>query len=110
MGGQTALNIAVALAKNGALEYGVVNWSCYQQLKKRKIVNCLKRRWIGLVVCPRGTAKSVDEAKAIAQQIGTYPLIIRPAFTMGGGGRLAYNQEEFDGSSRYRQPSVPNLD
>jgi len=38
----------------------------------------------------------VDEAKAIAQQIGTYPTI-RPAFTMGGsGGGIAYNQEEFE--------------
>jgi len=39
---------------------------------------------IGVDVCPCGKAKSVDEAKAIAQQIGTYPNY--PAFTMGGSG------------------------
>ena len=52
---------------------------------------------IGVNMCPSGTASTVDEAKAIAQQIGSYPLIIRPAFTMGGsGGGIAYNQEEFE--------------
>jgi carbamoyl-phosphate synthase large subunit len=48
-------------------------------------------------VCPSGTASTLEESKAIALQIGTYPLIIRPAFTMGGtGGGIAYNQEEFE--------------
>jgi carbamoyl-phosphate synthase large subunit len=52
---------------------------------------------IGVAVCPSGTASTLEESKAIALQIGTYPLIIRPAFTMGGtGGGIAYNQEEFE--------------
>jgi carbamoyl-phosphate synthase large subunit len=52
---------------------------------------------IGVKVCPSGTASTLEESKAIAQRIGTYPLIIRPAFTMGGtGGGIAYNKEEFE--------------
>ncbi|NJO66503.1 MAG: carbamoyl-phosphate synthase large subunit, partial [Leptolyngbyaceae cyanobacterium RM1_405_57] len=52
---------------------------------------------IGVGVCPSGLAETMAEAKAIALEIGTYPLIIRPAFTMGGsGGGIAYNQEEFE--------------
>jgi carbamoyl-phosphate synthase large subunit len=43
----------------------------------------------------------MDEAKEIAKQIGTFPLIIRPAYTMGGtGGGIAYNQEEFETIAR----------
>jgi carbamoyl-phosphate synthase large subunit len=54
-------------------------------------------RRIGLEVCPSGLAQTIEEAKTIAQEIGTYPLIIRPAFTLGGsGGGIAYNQEEFE--------------
>ncbi|MEO0490389.1 MAG: carbamoyl-phosphate synthase large subunit, partial [Cyanobacteria bacterium J06659_2] len=52
---------------------------------------------IGVGVCPSGLANTMDEAWAIADTIGTYPLIIRPAFTLGGsGGGIAYNQEEFE--------------
>jgi carbamoyl-phosphate synthase large subunit len=101
MGGQTALNIAVALAKNGALEkYGVeligAKLPAIEKAEDRQLFKEAMDR-IGVNVCPCGTAKSVDSAKAIAQQIGSYPLIIRPAFTMGGsGGGIAYNQEEFE--------------
>jgi carbamoylphosphate synthase large subunit len=52
---------------------------------------------LGWPVCPSGLAETMDEAKQIAQQIGSFPLIIRPAYTMGGtGGGIAYNQEEFE--------------
>ncbi|MER3478037.1 MAG: carbamoyl-phosphate synthase large subunit, partial [Leptolyngbya sp. ERB_1_2] len=52
---------------------------------------------IGVGVCPSGLAETLEEAKVIGQQIGSYPLIIRPAFTMGGsGGGIAYNQQEFE--------------
>ena len=52
---------------------------------------------IGVGVCPSGIANNLDEAKAIARQIGSYPLIIRPAFPLGGtGGGIAYNQEEYE--------------
>ncbi|MBD2163590.1 carbamoyl-phosphate synthase large subunit [Calothrix membranacea FACHB-236] len=101
MGGQTALNIAVALAKNGVLEeYGVeligAKLPAIEKAEDRKLFNDAMDK-IGVQVCPSGTASSLEEAKAIARRIGTYPLIIRPAFTMGGtGGGIAYNQEEFE--------------
>ncbi|PPJ62845.1 carbamoyl-phosphate synthase large subunit [Cuspidothrix issatschenkoi] len=101
MGGQTALNIAVALAKNGVLDkYNVeligAKLPAIEKAEDRKLFNEAMEK-IGVAVCPSGTASTLEEAKAIALQIGTYPLIIRPAFTMGGtGGGIAYNQEEFE--------------
>ena len=51
---------------------------------------------IGLKTPPSGTAETMEQAIEIAAQIGSYPLIIRPAFTLGGsGGGIAYNVEEF---------------
>ena len=100
MGGQTALNLAVALAKNGTLtKYGVeligAKLPAIEKAEDRKLFNQAMDK-IGVNVCPSGTASSLKEAKAIADKIGTYPLIIRPAFTMGGtGGGIAYNEEEF---------------
>ncbi|MGC1308526.1 MAG: carbamoyl-phosphate synthase large subunit [Phormidesmis sp.] len=101
MGGQTALNLAVDLANSGALDkYGVeligakldaINKAEDRKLFKEAMVK------IGVGVCPSGLAETMDEAKVIGKQIGSYPLIIRPAFTMGGsGGGIAYNQEEFE--------------
>jgi carbamoyl-phosphate synthase large subunit len=101
MGGQTALNLAVTLAKNGVLEkYGVeligAKLPAIEKAEDRKLFNEAMDK-IGVAVCPSGTASSLEEAKAIARQIGSYPLIIRPAFTMGGtGGGIAYNKEEFE--------------
>jgi len=101
MGGQTALNIAVALAKNGVLDkYNVeligAKLPAIEKAEDRKLFNQAMAK-IGVNVCPSGTASSLAESKVIASQIGTYPLIIRPAFTMGGtGGGIAYNQEEFE--------------
>ena len=51
---------------------------------------------IGLKTPPSGTASTMEEALVIADQIGKFPLIIRPAFTLGGtGGGIAYNVDEF---------------
>ncbi|NMG09671.1 carbamoyl-phosphate synthase large subunit [Brasilonema sp. UFV-L1] len=100
MGGQTALNIAVSLAKSGVLEkYSVeligAKLPAIEKAEDRKLFNEAMAK-IGVKMCPSGTASSLEDAKAIAKQIGTYPLIIRPAFTMGGtGGGIAYNEEEF---------------
>ncbi|MEO0971231.1 MAG: carbamoyl-phosphate synthase large subunit, partial [Cyanobacteria bacterium J06639_18] len=100
MGGQTALNIAVDLSKNGVLdEYGVeligAKLPAIEKAEDRKLFNEAMTR-IGVKMCPSGTASSLEEAKLIATKIGAYPLIIRPAFTMGGtGGGIAYNEEEF---------------
>ncbi|HEY9632825.1 MAG TPA: carbamoyl-phosphate synthase large subunit [Coleofasciculaceae cyanobacterium] len=101
MGGQTALNVAVALAKNGVLEkYGVeligAKLPAIEMAEDRLLFKEAMAR-IGVPVCPSGIAKNLDEAKAIAHQIGSYPLIIRPAFTLGGtGGGISYNQEEYE--------------
>ena len=101
MGGQTALNIAVALAKNGVLEkYGVeligAKLPAIEKAEDRLLFKQAMEK-IGVPMCPSGIANSLSEAKAIAKEIGSYPLIIRPAFTMGGtGGGIAYNQEEYE--------------
>ncbi|MEO0932242.1 MAG: carbamoyl-phosphate synthase large subunit, partial [Cyanobacteria bacterium J06641_2] len=101
MGGQTALNIAVALAKNGVLDkYGVeligAKLDAIEKAEDRKLFSDAMAR-IDVAICPSGTASSLEEARVIAKNIGSYPLIIRPGFTMGGtGGGIAYNQEEFE--------------
>jgi carbamoyl-phosphate synthase large subunit len=101
MGGQTALNLAVALSKNGVLDkYGVeligAKLPAIEKAEDRKLFKEAMQK-IGVGVCPSGLAETMEEARAIAIEIGTYPLIIRPAFTLGGtGGGIAYNQEEFE--------------
>ena len=101
MGGQTALNIAVSLAKSGVLEkHGVeligAKLPAIEKAEDRLLFKQAMEK-IGVPMCPSGIANSLGEAKAIAEEIGSYPLIIRPAFTMGGtGGGIAYNQEEYE--------------
>ncbi|MEO1521231.1 MAG: carbamoyl-phosphate synthase large subunit [Cyanobacteria bacterium J06633_2] len=101
MGGQTALNLAVTLAKTGVLDKHSVELigaklPAIEMAEDRKLFKEAMER-IGVGVCPSGLANTMDEAWAIADTIGTYPLIIRPAFTLGGsGGGIAYNQEEFE--------------
>ncbi len=101
MGGQTALNLAVTLAKTGVLEkHGVeligAKLDAIEMAEDRKLFKEAMER-IGVGVCPSGLAHTMQEAREIGARIGSYPLIIRPAFTMGGsGGGIAYNQEEFE--------------
>jgi carbamoyl-phosphate synthase large subunit len=101
MGGQTALNLAVTLAKTGVLErYGVeligAKLPAIEMAEDRRLFKEAMER-IGVPMCPSGLAETFQEAREIAKQIGTYPLIIRPGFTLGGtGGGIAYNQEEFE--------------
>jgi carbamoyl-phosphate synthase large subunit len=101
MGGQTALNLAVSLSKNGVLEkYGVeligAKLPAIEMAEDRLLFKEAMAR-IGVPVCPSGIASTLAEAQAVALQIGSYPLIVRPAFTLGGtGGGIAYNQEEFE--------------
>lgn len=100
MGGQTALNVAVQLAQQGILEqYGVeligAKREAIEKAEDRDLFKQAMQR-IGLAVPRSGLAHTLEEAKQIAQEIG-YPLIIRPAYTLGGtGGGVAYNQEEFE--------------
>jgi carbamoyl-phosphate synthase large subunit len=101
LGGQTALNAAMNLHRSGALErHGVemigAKADAILRGEDRQIFKDLMLK-IGLDVPISGTAHNMDEARAIAERIGRFPLIIRPAFTLGGtGGGIAYNREEFE--------------
>ncbi|MEY1660883.1 carbamoyl-phosphate synthase large subunit [Isoalcanivorax beigongshangi] len=99
MGGQTALNCALELERQGVLEkFGVemigANADAIDKAEDRSRFDKAMRA-IGLE-CPRsGIAHSMDEAYAVLETLG-FPCIIRPSFTMGGsGGGIAYNREEF---------------
>jgi carbamoyl-phosphate synthase large subunit len=100
MGGQTALNLAVTLAENGTLErFGVeligADLQAIQKAEDRLLFKQAMER-IGVKVCPSGIASSQEEAEAVGAAIGSFPRIIRPAFTLGGsGGGIAYNPEEY---------------
>ncbi|HYP03906.1 MAG TPA: carbamoyl-phosphate synthase large subunit, partial [Cyanobium sp.] len=100
MGGQTALNLAVALAENGTLErWGVeligADLAAIRKAEDRLLFKEAMAR-IGVNVCPSGIANDLEEAEAVGEAIGDFPRIIRPAYTLGGsGGGIAYNPEEF---------------
>src|SRR6266852_2285987 len=100
MGGQTALNTAMALAKSGALaRYGVeligANEAAIAKAEDRLLFRQAMDK-IGLASPKSRLARSVDEALAALDAIGL-PAIIRPSFTLGGtGGGVAYNREEFE--------------
>ncbi|KAJ7947768.1 carbamoyl-phosphate synthase large chain, chloroplastic [Quillaja saponaria] len=101
MGGQTALNLAVALAESGALDkYGVeLIGAKLEAIKKAEDRDLFKQAMknIGIKTPPSGIATTLDECIEISKEIGEFPLIIRPAFTLGGtGGGIAYNKEEFE--------------
>src|ERR1700724_3136645 len=101
VGGQTALNTAMELHRRGTLtRYGVkligANAAAIAKGEDRQLFKSAMQR-IGLDVPRSGVAHSEAEAQTVAGQIGSFPLIIRPAFTLGGaGGGIAYNREEFD--------------
>lgn len=99
MGGQTALNVAVALAESGALaRYNVeligAKLDAIRKAENRELFQQTIRD-IGLET-PRGVfVRSVDAALAFVEAHG-FPIIIRPSFTLGGtGGGISYNLEEF---------------
>jgi carbamoyl-phosphate synthase large subunit len=98
MGGQTALNVAMALHQSGALErHGVeligANARAIEMAEDRESFAAAMRR-IGLQVPVGGFATSVAQAGAVVATTG-YPAIIRPSFTLGGtGGGIAYNPAE----------------
>ncbi len=100
MGGQTALNCALDLAKHGVLEkYGVemigANANAIDKAEDRERFD-KSMRAIDLKTPNSGIAHSLEEAIQIADRFG-FPCIIRPSFTMGGsGGGIAYNREEFE--------------
>ncbi|MEQ1673616.1 MAG: carbamoyl-phosphate synthase large subunit, partial [Candidatus Nitrotoga sp.] len=99
MGGQTALNCALDLAKHGVLEkYGVEMIGASRDAidmaeDREKFKQAMTR--IGLASARSVIAHSMEEALQVQQMLG-FPTVIRPSFTMGGsGGGIAYNREEF---------------
>ncbi|MEY2520461.1 MAG: carbamoyl-phosphate synthase large subunit [Verrucomicrobiota bacterium] len=101
MGGQTALNAAMELNRNGALaRHGVkligANAQAIAKGEDRQLFKEAMQR-IGLDVPRSGIAHSIADALQVADTIGKFPLIIRPAFTLGGsGGGIAYNRDELE--------------
>ena len=100
LGGQTGLNVSVALAQSGVLdEHGVeligAKLDAIQKAEDRELFKKAMQE-IGLSVPNSGIAHSLEDANALISMIG-FPAIIRPAFTLGGtGGGIAYNIEEFE--------------
>ncbi|MBI4742517.1 MAG: carbamoyl-phosphate synthase large subunit [Betaproteobacteria bacterium] len=99
MGGQTALNCALDLARHGVLEkFGVemigASREAIDKAEDREKFKAAMTK-IGLGSARSAAAHSMEEAQQVQAMIG-FPAIIRPSFTMGGsGGGIAYNQEEF---------------
>ena len=98
LGGQTGLNLAVQLAKKGILEEcGVeilgTSFDSIERAEDRELFKELCQE-IGEPVLPSDVADSIEKGAEIARKIG-YPVILRPAFTLGGtGGGFADNEEE----------------
>ena len=107
MGGQTALNCALDLARHGVLAKHNVELIGANEKAIEKAEDRLKFKdamtAIGLESAKSGVAHSMEEAWAVQQKIATeigtagFPVVIRPSFTLGGtGGGIAYNPEEFE--------------
>ena len=100
MGGQTALNCALALAKHGVLEkYNVeligAKEEAINMAEDRNLFDQAMKR-IGLSCARAKIVHTLEEAKEAPKEFG-FPCIIRPSFTMGGsGGGIAYNWDEFE--------------
>ncbi|HIP97918.1 MAG TPA: carbamoyl-phosphate synthase large subunit [Aquifex aeolicus] len=100
LGGQTGLNLAVELYEKGILQkYGVeligANYEAIKRGEDRELFARTMEK-IGLKVPPRAVVSSVEEGLKAIEKIG-FPVILRPAFTLGGtGGSIAYNREEFE--------------
>jgi carbamoyl-phosphate synthase large subunit len=101
LGGQTALNTAMALHRSGVLQQHGIEMigAKAEAIHKGEDRLAFKELMlsIGLDVPVSGVAHDMNEAREIADKIGRLPLVIRPAFTLGGtGGGIAYNREEFE--------------
>jgi carbamoyl-phosphate synthase large subunit len=100
LGGQTGLNVAMALEKHGVLEkYGVemigANADVIDKAESRERFKQAMHK-IGLEVCRGKTVHNLDEARELVLDIGL-PAVVRPSFTMGGSGSaIAYNRQEYD--------------
>ncbi|MGG3987871.1 carbamoyl-phosphate synthase large subunit [Bacillus smithii] len=98
LGGQTGLNLAVELAKEGVLEqYGVeilgTKLSAIQKAEDRELFRNLMKE-LGEPVPESEIVRTLEEAYSFVEKIG-YPVIVRPAYTLGGtGGGICHNEEE----------------
>jgi carbamoyl-phosphate synthase large subunit len=105
LGGQTALNLAVALSEDGTLDrFGVeligAKIAAIKKAEDRSLFKQAMER-IGVSLPRSGLAKTVGEARTIVRHTG-YPALIRPSFTLGGtGGSIAYNPEELEEAVRW---------
>ncbi|MBM3966865.1 MAG: carbamoyl-phosphate synthase large subunit, partial [Planctomycetes bacterium] len=100
LGGQTALNIAMDLAKHGVLE----KFKCEMIGANPEVIHKAEARdafkvameKIGMEVCCGSVVHSTEEARKVLAEVGL-PCVVRPSFTMGGSGSaIAYNRDEFD--------------
>lgn len=101
LGGQTGLNLSLELAKRGILEqYGVELIGAKREaIEKGEDRELFKNAMIkiGLDVARSHRVNSLEKAREAAYDLGLFPLIIRPSFTLGGaGGGIAYNKEEYE--------------
>ena len=102
LGGQTALNLAMELKRSGILEECGVEMigadaDAIARAEDRNLFKAAMSK-LGLDMPKSGSAHSLEEAEKIAAKIGTWPLIIRPGFTLGGtGGGIAHDEAEFNG-------------
>ncbi|MBM3298755.1 MAG: carbamoyl-phosphate synthase large subunit, partial [Deltaproteobacteria bacterium] len=105
LGGQTALNRAVELYEQGVLEkYGVeligAGIDAINKAEDRYQFKVAMKR-IGLDLPRSGYANSLEQAWAIARELG-FPNVIRPSYTLGGtGGSVAFTEDQFDGLARW---------
>ncbi|MDO8462204.1 MAG: carbamoyl-phosphate synthase large subunit, partial [Deltaproteobacteria bacterium] len=111
LGGQTALNIAVALAESGVLDHYKVELigAKLPSIKKAEDRELFKRamKKIGLAVPEGKTVTSVEEGKLFGKKIGL-PIIIRPSFTLGGtGGSIARTEKELEEQLHWGLSSSP---
>ncbi|HWE39985.1 MAG TPA: carbamoyl-phosphate synthase large subunit [Isosphaeraceae bacterium] len=100
LGGQTGLNVGLALAESGALDrlgcqlIGASAEAIRRAEDRELFKRCMEE--IGLESARSGLAHSLDEARRIRDEVGL-PCVLRPSFTLGGsGGGIAYNRDEFD--------------
>ena len=100
VGGQTALNLAMALHDSGIL----ARYQVEMIGAKAEVIRCAEERLlfkkamqkIGLEVPKSGAARTLDEALCVQREIGAYPVVIRPGFTLGGtGSGIAFDEEQF---------------
>lgn len=100
LGGQTALNLAMQLDRRGILKrykvelIGASAEAIARAEDRQQFKDAMRE--LGLDLPRSGTAHTLDEARAVADTIGSWPLVIRPGFTLGGtGGGIAHDPDEF---------------